>query len=63
MKSIIMSCLYQGWSFLLKLIIDPMLEITFEVPNKAPFIHLLLCFISTVSESGASVHAFASGTY
>lgn len=42
--------------FVLKqLVIFTKLDITFTVPNMAPFVHLLLYFIKTARESGASV--------
>ena len=61
MNSIIIACLYQGWSFRPHDIMFVKLAITDAVPNKAPFIHLLLYFINTVIVGGPSVKAFASG--
>ena len=36
---------------------------TYAVPNMAPFIQRLLCFMRTIMDYGASVKALASGTY
>jgi len=59
----IITCRKNGWSFREQLIMFTKFEITFAVPKSAPFIQRRRCFINAITLPGASVTAFASGTY
>jgi len=52
----------QPWFVRLQLTMFTKFAMTFFVPKNAPFIHLLLYFISVIISDGASVKALASGT-